>query len=103
MIALIYDTRARLPAILEFCVDSSASCLWSGGGGHGDKETQGKVAEEARQSAQTGREIVCRCVQCTIDSCALPVIDSVRLGGSVAGLTLSMRRAGPPKHANTHR
>lgn len=39
---------------------------------------------------ETVREIVCRCVQCSIDSCMLPVIDSVRLGCSVAGLTLSM-------------
>ena len=81
MITLIYDTCARLPGILEFCVESDASCLWNWG-------PQGQ--EEAQSSGWEARRS--RCVQCSIDSCVLPVIDSVRLGGSVAGLTLSTRR-----------
>lgn len=42
-------------------------CGAGGGGGHGDKETQGKVAEEARQSAQTGGGRLC------VGVCSVPL------------------------------
>lgn len=94
MIALIYDIHARLPGKRRIPGILCGFChpLFLERGATGTKRRAQKRPRKRGGVRQTGREIACRCVQCTIDSCVLPVIDSVRLGGSVAGRTLSMRR-----------
>lgn len=93
ILPLIYDTHARLPGILRFPGILCGFChlLFLERGATGTKRHVQKRPRKRGGVRQAGREIACRCVQCTIDSCVLPVIDSVRLGGWVAGRTLSMR------------